>query len=141
MTTRLPSAMQPRPSPRSDPRASPSGRTWQAIRILLAVRIALAARRRGLWFMLLGFPQAGEQLVNARAAFDGGIDAELDRRVEAEVRAPAELPADEPRRAVQSLQRRRHLLGAAQRADEDARRPQVGADLRVRHRDEPDARV
>src|SRR5438105_1884255 len=121
ISTRFPSASQAMPSARSEPRASPSGRTWQAIRRLFAFRISLAACVNSSGFMILALAHAGEQGLDARASLDGGVSAEFQGGGETEPRPPRKLTADKSCRALEALQRLRGLLRASQTADVEAR--------------------
>src|SRR4051794_7513921 len=103
IVTRLPSASHPSPSASKDPSASPSGRTWQAIRRLFAFRISLAACFSSSGLMVLALPHAVEQRVDPRAAFDGGIGAKLQSWDVSEGRAAGKLAADETGGALEAL--------------------------------------
>src|SRR5262249_40253353 len=78
-----------------------------------------------------------EEVENARALSDGGIEAELDLGCDAQIGPVTEFPADKASGAAQSLERFLLLLRAPEDRYVDACVPQIRRDVGIRHRDEP----
>src|SRR5215472_14514039 len=145
--TRLPRSRSASANARLQPRVSPSASLWPRImtwlclshssfswsislrravmltRVLLAIAALVSVRLLG----VLGRQDLAQGLRDAHRVLDRGIDLEAQVWGELEVLQPATEPVpDQPRGAAQAGQGGAALVLAAQHADANARRPQVG---------------